>query len=50
MWVIQRKDLELFRILVGEISLESVLKSRGVWEGWVLLKKEVAGAGCPPVP
>lgn len=37
----QRADFELFRTLVGEVPWDSVLKGKGVQEGWMLLKKEV---------
>ena len=36
-----RADFELFRTLVGRVPWDSVLKSKGVDEGWLLLKKEV---------
>ena len=34
-------DFKLFRTLIGRIPSESVLKGKGVQEGWMLLKKEV---------
>jgi len=37
----QRMDFELFRTLVGRVTWDSVLKSKGVQESWSLLKKEV---------
>ena len=37
-----RADFELFRTLVGRVSWDSVLKVKGVQEGWSLLKKEQA--------
>jgi len=33
-------DSELFRMLVGRISWESVFNSKGVQEGWIFLKKK----------
>ena len=36
-----RADFELFRMLVGKVPWKVVLKSRGVQEGWALLKKEI---------
>lgn len=36
-----RVDTELFRTLAGKIPWDSILKSKGIWEGWMLLKKEV---------
>lgn len=37
----QRTDFELFRTLVGRVPWDSVLKGKGIQEGWLLLKKEV---------
>lgn len=39
--VFQRVDFELFRTVVGTVPWDSVLKGRGVQEGWLLPKKEV---------
>ena len=36
-----RVDLELFRSLVGGVSWDSVLESKGVQDGWSLFKKKV---------
>jgi len=35
-----RVNFEPFRMLVGTVSWDSVLKGKEVWEGWSLLKKE----------
>ena len=35
----QRVDFEVFRTLVGRVPWDSVLKGKGVQEGWLLLKK-----------
>lgn len=32
----------MFRVLVGRLPWDSVLKGKGVQEGWLLLKKEVS--------
>jgi len=32
-------NFELFKTLVGRVPWDSVLKSKGVQEGWTLLKK-----------
>ena len=45
-----RVDFELFRTLVGRVPWESVLKCRGVQEGWTLLKKEVLKAREQAIP
>lgn len=48
--IILRVDFELFRTLVGKIPWESVLKCKGVQEGWLFLKKEVLNAQEQAVP
>ena len=43
-----RVDLELFRRLVGGVSWDSVLEIKLIQDGWLLFKREGAGAGCLP--
>lgn len=40
----QRVDFVLFGTLVGRAPWDSVLRGKGVQEGWLLLKKEVLKA------
>jgi len=40
----QRVDFDLFRTLTGRVPWESVLKGKGIKEGWMILKKKVLQA------
>uniref|UniRef100_A0A493TF21 Reverse transcriptase domain-containing protein n=1 Tax=Anas platyrhynchos platyrhynchos TaxID=8840 RepID=A0A493TF21_ANAPP len=46
----QRADFELLRTLVGGVPWETVLKGRGVQEGWALFKREILMAQERSVP
>lgn len=36
-----RAEFGLFRALVWRVSWETVINKKGVWEGWICLKKEI---------
>ena len=46
----QRADFEQFRTLAQRVPWDSVLKGKGVQEGWLLLKKEVLKAQEQAIP
>jgi len=46
----QRVDLELFRALVEWSAWGAVRKGKGVWVGWLLLKKEMLKAQEQAIP
>ena len=46
----QRADFDLFRMLVTQVPLESLLKGKVVQEAWMLLKMEILNAKEQAVP
>ena len=46
----QRADFDLFRMLVTQVPLESLLKGKVVQEAWMLLKMEILKAQGQAVP
>jgi len=49
-WRFSKSDFELFSSLVRRVPWDSLLKGKGVQEGWTLLKKEVSKAQEQAVP